>query len=129
MADRVIKLLRSTYADFAPTLATEKLRTKHGIDLAKETVRQLQIAVGLWIPRKLRPPKIQQPRMRRACIGELRGSVTSPTAPRTDSPDSLDYVILRFDFPTESEAAPVGMLSPVFTAQVRNTLAKASVAD
>jgi hypothetical protein len=48
-----------------------KLRTKHGIDLAKETVRRLQIAVGLWIPRKLRPPKIQQPRMRRACIGEL----------------------------------------------------------
>ena len=71
MADRVIELLRSTYADFGPTLATEKLRTKHGIDLAKETVRQLQIAVGLWIPRKLRPPRIQQPRMRRACIGEL----------------------------------------------------------
>jgi hypothetical protein len=67
----VIKILRSTYADFGPTLATEKLRTKHGIDLAKETVRRLQIAVGLWIPRKLRPPKIQQPRLRRACIGEL----------------------------------------------------------
>jgi hypothetical protein len=72
MADRVIKHLRSTYADFGPTLATEKLRTKHGIDLAKETVRQLQIAVGLWIPRKLRPPKIQQPRMRRGCIGPRR---------------------------------------------------------
>jgi Helix-turn-helix domain len=71
LADRVIKILRSTYADFGPTLATEKLRTKHGIDLAKETVRRLQIAVGLWIPRKLRPPKIQQPRMRRACVGEL----------------------------------------------------------
>jgi hypothetical protein len=71
LADRVIKILRSTYADFGPTLATEKLRTKHGIDLAKETVRRLQIAVGLWIPRKLRPPKIQQPRLRRACIGEL----------------------------------------------------------
>lgn len=28
MADQVIKLLRSTYADFGPTLATEKLRTK-----------------------------------------------------------------------------------------------------
>ena len=53
LADQVIKILRSTYVDFGPTLATEKLRTKHGIDLAKETVRQLQIAVGLWIPRKL----------------------------------------------------------------------------
>jgi hypothetical protein len=71
LADQVIKILRSTYADFGPTLATEKLRTKHGIDLAKETVRQLQIAVGLWIPRKLRPPKIQQPRFTRARIGEL----------------------------------------------------------
>jgi hypothetical protein len=70
-ADWVIKLLRSTYAGFGPTSVTEELRTKHGIDLAKETVRRLQIAVGLWIPRKLRPPKIQQPRLRRACIGEL----------------------------------------------------------
>jgi hypothetical protein len=52
-------------------LATEKLRTKHDIALAKETVRRLQIAVGLWIPRKLRPPKIHQPPLRRACLGEL----------------------------------------------------------
>jgi len=71
LADAVIKILRSTYADFGPTLATEKLRTQHGIDLAKETVRQLQIATGLWIPRKHRLPKVQQPRLRRACLGEL----------------------------------------------------------
>jgi Helix-turn-helix domain len=71
LATEVIKILRSTYADFGPTLATEKLRTKHGIDLAKETVRQLQIASGLWVPRKLRAPKIHQPRQRRACVGEL----------------------------------------------------------
>jgi hypothetical protein len=54
-----------------PLWLPRKLRTKLGIDLAKETVRRLQIAVGLWIPRKLRPPKIHQPRIRRACIGEL----------------------------------------------------------
>ena len=71
VADRVIELLKSTYADFGPTLAAEKLRAKHDIDLAKETVRRLQVAVGLWIPRKLRPPKIHQPRPRRACLGEL----------------------------------------------------------
>lgn len=41
LADRVIKILRSTYS------------------------------ICLWIPRKLRPPKIQQPRMRRACLAEL----------------------------------------------------------
>src|ERR1700722_17182661 len=37
LADAIIKILRSTYADFGPTLGTEKLRTQHGIDLAKET--------------------------------------------------------------------------------------------
>jgi hypothetical protein len=31
-------------------LAAEKLRTKHGIDLAKETVRQLQIAANAFMP-------------------------------------------------------------------------------
>jgi hypothetical protein len=71
VADSVMKLLRSTYPDFGPTLAAEKLRTEHGIDLAKETVRQLQTASRLWIPRKLRPPRIQQPWIRRACVGEL----------------------------------------------------------
>jgi hypothetical protein len=30
-----------------------------------------RLTAGLWIPRKLRPPKIQHPRARRACLGEL----------------------------------------------------------
>ena len=71
LTERVIAILRESYADFGPTLAAEKLRSSHQIDLAKETVRQLQIAAGLWIPRRLRPPKVQQPRARRACLGEL----------------------------------------------------------
>jgi hypothetical protein len=40
-AEHAFGILRSTYADFGPTLATEKLRTKHGIDLAKKTVHRL----------------------------------------------------------------------------------------
>jgi hypothetical protein len=52
-------------------LATEKLRERHGLTLAKETVRQIMIATGLWIPRKLRPPVIHQPRQRRSALGEL----------------------------------------------------------
>ena len=71
LAEHVLALLRDHYADFGPTLAAEKLRTRHQVLLAKETVRQLQIAAGLWVPRKLRPPKIHQPRVRRACVGEL----------------------------------------------------------
>jgi len=68
---RVRGLICDTYADFGPTLACEKLRERHGIDLAKETVRRIMIDAGFWVPRKLRPPKVYQPRRRRACLGEL----------------------------------------------------------
>jgi hypothetical protein len=71
LAEQVARILRESYPDFGPTLAAEKLTARHHIVLCKETVRRLQIAAGLWIPRKLRAPKIQQPRARRACIGEL----------------------------------------------------------
>ena len=71
LENQVARILRDTYPDFGPTLATEKLAERHQIVLAKETVRRIQVAAGLWVPRKLRPPKIQQPRLRRACLGEL----------------------------------------------------------
>jgi hypothetical protein len=71
VAEHAFGILRSTYADFGPTLAAEKLRERHGLDLAVETVRSLMVAGGLWLPRRLRAPKIQQPRSRRACLGEL----------------------------------------------------------
>jgi hypothetical protein len=56
--------MRSQYADCGPTLAAEKLRERHGMDLAVETVRTLMVAGGLWVPRRLRAPKVQQPRSR-----------------------------------------------------------------
>jgi transposase len=68
---QVAQLLREHYADFGPTLAAEKLAQRHQIVLAKGTVRRIQMAAGLWIPRKARPVQIQQPRARRACFGEL----------------------------------------------------------
>ena len=68
---RVIALIRERYADFGPTLAREKLYECHGILLAKESVRQWMYDAGLWVPRRQRPPKVYQPRNRRACVGEL----------------------------------------------------------
>ncbi|MEM5382648.1 helix-turn-helix domain-containing protein [Paraburkholderia phymatum] len=70
-ADRVLAIIRERYADFGPTLACEKLYECHGIRLAKETVRRLMTDAGLWVPRRRRPPKVYQPRARRACVGEL----------------------------------------------------------
>jgi len=71
VAERATALIRDRYADFGPTLACEKLRECHGLALAKETVRVLMMAAGLWMPRKQRAAKIHQPRNRRACVGEL----------------------------------------------------------
>src|SRR6201996_2405640 len=71
LALRALTIIRERYADFGPTLACEKLRECHGIRLAKETVRHLMTDAGLWVPRSQRPPKIYQPRARRACLGEL----------------------------------------------------------
>ncbi|VWD55829.1 integrase [Burkholderia lata] len=70
-ADRALSIIRDRYADFGPTLACEKLWECHGIRLAKETVRKLMTDAGLWVPRRQRPPKVYQPRARRACLGEL----------------------------------------------------------
>ncbi|WP_155626403.1 helix-turn-helix domain-containing protein, partial [Burkholderia diffusa] len=71
LALRALTVIRERYADFGPTLACEKLWECHGIRLAKETVRKLMTDAGLWIPRRQRPPKVYQPRARRACLGEL----------------------------------------------------------
>ncbi|WP_083384526.1 ISNCY family transposase [Cupriavidus sp. USMAHM13] len=71
LESRVCGLIRDSYADFGPTLAAEKLRERHGIDLAKETVRRIMVDAGFWVPRRQRPPKVHQPRNRRACLGEL----------------------------------------------------------
>ncbi|CAN7721572.1 ISNCY family transposase [Variovorax sp. LjRoot290] len=70
-AERATALIRERYPDFGPTLACEKLRECHGLILAKETVRVLMMAAGLWTPRRQRAPKIHQPRNRRDCLGEL----------------------------------------------------------
>src|SRR5258707_14758336 len=71
LAQQALAIIRERYADFGPTLACEKLWECHGIRMAKETVRRLMTDAGLWIPRRQRPPKIYQPRARRACLGEL----------------------------------------------------------
>ncbi|EDI4631198.1 ISNCY family transposase [Salmonella enterica subsp. enterica serovar Poona] len=71
LTDQALNIIRERYADFGPTLARENLAENHGIVLGKETLRRLMIKTGLWVPRKQRAPKIQQPRYRRACCGEL----------------------------------------------------------
>ena len=64
-------LVRATYADFGPTLAHEKLGEQHGLQLSIETLRKWMREDGLWQSRRERRKQVQQPRRRRACVGEL----------------------------------------------------------
>lgn len=71
LADKAIALVRQRYADFGPTLAREKLLECHGLAIGKETLRHLMMDAGIWSTRRQRAPPIHQPRVRRACLGEL----------------------------------------------------------
>ncbi|CZT37988.1 Integrase core domain-containing protein [Rhizobium sp. 9140] len=63
-------LVRERYADFGPTLATEKLAERDGLRVSRETVRGWMSDAGLWLSRKQRRT-FHQPRFRREAYGEL----------------------------------------------------------
>ena len=70
LKSRVLRLIRDEYADFGPTLASEKLAEVHKIVLSDETVRHWMRAEGLMSGRR-RPRPHRQWRERRACYGQM----------------------------------------------------------
>lgn len=68
--DYAMTLVRERYADFGPTLATEKLAERDGLRVSRETVRGWMADAGLWLSRKQRRT-FHQPRLRRESYGEL----------------------------------------------------------
>ncbi len=68
---RIEALLRGKYPDFGATLAAEKLSEREGIEVSRETVRRIQIALGLARARRRRSAKVHRPRERRPRFGEL----------------------------------------------------------
>lgn len=68
---RIEQALRDRYADFGPTLAAEKLMEHEAIEVSAETVRQIQIRLGLWRPKARRAKRVFQVRERRDRFGEL----------------------------------------------------------
>lgn len=71
VAVQAVTLIKERYADFGPTLACEKLRELHEVNLSVEAVRKLMIGADLWTPRALRDRAVHQPRDRRQSLGEL----------------------------------------------------------
>lgn len=78
--ERMAVLLRDHYADFGPTLAREKLLEREGIEVSAETVRRMQIDLGLWRPKRRRAKRVFQLRERRPRFGELIQIDGSPHA-------------------------------------------------
>jgi DNA-binding Lrp family transcriptional regulator len=69
--EAVTILSKPVYVGFKPTLASEYLAKKHGIQASRETVRQWMIEAGLWRARKQRVEKVHEWRPRRSRFGEL----------------------------------------------------------
>ncbi len=55
-----LELVRTTYADFGRTLATEVLFDKHGTKVGRETLRTWMVEDGLWLSRKQRPEQFHR---------------------------------------------------------------------
>ncbi len=68
---KVSTLIQAHYRDFGPTLAAEYLLEQHGIELSKETVRQIMIKAKLWRPQRGAKARIYAARERRPRFGEL----------------------------------------------------------
>lgn len=68
---RILDLLLTTYQGFGPTLASEKLFERDGIQVSKESVRHILIEEGLHRAKKKKKCKAHPLRERRACRGEL----------------------------------------------------------
>lgn len=68
---RIEELLRDKYPDFGATLAAEKLRERDGVAVSRETVRRIQIDLGLARARRRRSARVHGPRERRPRLGEL----------------------------------------------------------
>ena len=48
LKNRVVRLYRTTYADFGPTLFTEKLEEREGVVISRETARTWLMEEGAW---------------------------------------------------------------------------------
>jgi len=69
---KIEALLRNKYSDFGPTLATEKLEELHGIKRDPKTIRQIQVRLHLFKPRRTKKNIVHRTwRLRRAIFGEL----------------------------------------------------------
>jgi DNA-binding Lrp family transcriptional regulator len=94
--ERAVKLVKQEYGDFGPTLASEYLGERHGLEVSRETLRGWMIGAGLWRPRRARVERVHTWRARRAQWGELLQWDTSEHDGLEERGEKL-YLILMID--------------------------------
>lgn len=68
----ITKIIKTSYPDFGPTLACEKLTELHGILLSTQTIRTLMINSSLWIVKPMSLEKFPHVwRARKDCLGQM----------------------------------------------------------
>jgi hypothetical protein len=123
---RVLARYRKKYADFGPTLASEKLASD-GLVVSPDTLRRWLLAEGLWQRRRRRDVHRQR-RPRRSCFGELVQMDTSIhdwTEGRGESmvlitmiDDATSRLLARF-YPSDTVEAHFDLLGRWLVAQGR----------
>ena len=115
LKDKVKALIETTYYDFGPTFAAEKLAESHQIRISRETLRQWMIEWDVWRLKRRKSAHTHQQRARRPCFGELvqiDGSPHDWFEGRGESCCLIAYIddvtskaiVLRF-YPTETTQA------------------------
>lgn len=118
--DNAILIIRDHYPDFGPTLASEYLLERHQLQFSKETIRKWMIECGLRQAKKGKSKPVHQPRLRRACLGELIQIDGSPHAwfeergeyccLITFIDDATSKILLARFFPAETTFAYMSMM-------------------
>jgi len=69
--EQALKVIQTTYPDFKPTFATEKLEENHAIHISRETIRRWMTKEKLWKPRKQKTHTYRSLRPRKDYFGEM----------------------------------------------------------
>ena len=69
--NKILELYEKNYGDFGPTLASEKLLEREGVEVKDETLRLWLIKAGLWEEKKRRAKKERSRRERKEHFGEM----------------------------------------------------------
>ncbi len=70
MRFKVLSLYCKRYKGFGPTLASEKLLERDGVQVSNETLRQWLLEAGFWVKKRKRSCH-RRWRERKACLGEM----------------------------------------------------------